>query len=248
MRILRVTLQSDPDILPELADFYGSQLGVRNKPSGDSIEFQAGSTQLAFLPAPDANAPFYHFALRIPRNRFTAASAWLEERAGLLADAETRATRFDFTNWNAEACYTHDPAGNILELIAHHSLPEETPSGDLFGGRELLGVCEIGLVGDDLPAMGRALQDVGLSLWDGTLDGRGRLAFMGGRDGVLILAPTGRGWVPTGRPAEPHPVHVVVEGAQDNDVRVPHSPHRVRTSSSTSVFRASPMPPGETDS
>lgn len=28
-------------------------------------------------------------------------------------------TLFDFNNWDALACYCLDPAGNILELIAH---------------------------------------------------------------------------------------------------------------------------------
>ena len=49
--------------------------------------------------------------------------------------------------------------------------------------------------------MARALEPLGIKLWDGTLDLPGRLAFMGGPDGTLILAAAGRGWMPTGRAA-----------------------------------------------
>jgi hypothetical protein len=56
----------------------------------------------------------------------------------------------------------------------------------------------------------------------------GRLAFMGGRDGVLILCPVGRGWLPTGRPAEVLPVDVTVAGGGEAEIALPGTPHQVR--------------------
>jgi catechol 2,3-dioxygenase-like lactoylglutathione lyase family enzyme len=181
--------------------------------------FRIGHTILEFARAPE-DEPFYHFALRVPRNRFAAARAWLAERAEILGDDH-------FENWNAKACYFDDPAGNIVELIAHGDLPEEGPDGP-FAGTELLAVCELGLVGPDTKAMAAVLDPLGVRLSDGSLE-PGRLAFMGDREGVLILCPEGRGWMPTGRSAEPHPVEATVVGSRPAEVVLPGTQHRIRT-------------------
>ena len=75
----------------------------------------------------------------------------------------------------------------------------------------------------------RALEPLGIELWDGTLDVPERLAFMGGRDGVVILTRPGRGWMPTGRPAEMHPVEAAVADPRGVEVRLPGTGHVVRT-------------------
>ena len=225
MRFVRVILEADESRAGALREFYAGALGLA---AAGPNAFLAGATTIEFRPVAQGE-PFYHFALRVPRNRFAAAQAWVGSHAELLPDEETGETRFDFTFWNAEACYVHDPCGNIVELIAHHELPEETPGGGPFSGGELLGVCELGAAGSDVPAMARALGTLGIELWDGTIDEPGRLAFMGGRDGVVILAPLGRGWLPTGRPSEPWPVDAVVAGARDGEVVLLGTQHRVRT-------------------
>jgi catechol 2,3-dioxygenase-like lactoylglutathione lyase family enzyme len=222
----RVHLQAAAASGDSLRRFYSEQLGLETVASGWQA-FQAGATVVEFSPV-TASLPFYHFALRVPRNRFAAARDWLAAQGELLPDEETGETRFDFDNWNAEACYAHDPCGNIVELIAHHELPEETPNGPAFSAAELIGVCEFGLVGPDTVAMANALEPLGIRLWDGTLE-PGRLAFLGDRDGVLILSPDGRGWLPTGRPAEIHPAAVVVSGSREAEITVAGTPHRVRT-------------------
>jgi hypothetical protein len=68
-----------------------------------------------------------------------------------------------------------------------------------------VGFSELGLVGDP-PTELRRLESRGVSLWDGTIEEPDRLAFVGEKGRTLILAPPGRGWLPTGRPAETHPV------------------------------------------
>jgi len=50
------------------------------------------------------------------------------------------------------------------------------------------------------------LEALGLQLWDGTIAEPGLLAFVGEKGRTFILAPAGRGWLPTSRAAEPHPV------------------------------------------
>ena len=115
-----------------------------------------------------------------------------------LPDRETGEVVFDFDHWDAKAFYFHDPAGNIVEVIAHEGIDEH-------------GLSELGLVGDP-NELAPPLLELGLELWDGTLDEPGRLAFIGERGRTLILSPEGRGWLPTGRPAEPHPVEAVISG------------------------------------
>ena len=193
MRFAEVTLAAPLD----LRDFYGGTLGLPL--DGDAI--LAGETRLRF-DVEDGDA-FYHFAFLVPGDRFDDALAWARERVELLGDV------FDFEAWDARAVYFHDPAGSIVELIAHHGLEEDGRTGG-FAAEELVGFSELGLVGDPPLLLGQ-LEGTGLELWDGTIDEPGRLAFVGERGRTFILAPPGRGWLPTGRPAQPHPVEAGVE-------------------------------------
>jgi hypothetical protein len=238
MQFLSVRLHADEESHRELERFYSRQLDLEARTSPATwLAFKAGPTLIEFAPVSDGQ-PFYHFALRVPRNRFAAARDWLAESAELLPDPDSGETEFDFDNWNAVACYAHDPCGNIVELIAHRELPEETPEEPPFSAAEILGVCEMGVVGTDVRAMAGALEQLGIGLWDGTIDEPGRLAFMGDRDGVLILTPEGRGWLPTGRPAEVHTVEAVIAGVRDAEVALPGTPHRVRLAGGACVAAA----------
>jgi catechol 2,3-dioxygenase-like lactoylglutathione lyase family enzyme len=215
MRILEIKLQISAPAAAPTERFYRETLGLPAQGEG----FRVGQTNVELAPVAEAE-PFYHFALRVPRNRFAAAREWLSNRTPVLGE-----TRFD--TWHAEACYFEDPAGNIVELIAHEGLPDEGPEG-AFAGTELLGVCELGVVGPETRGMAAALEEIDLELWDGSLE-PGRLAFMGSRDGVLILCPEGRGWMPTDRPAEPHPVEATLASHRVAEAVLPRTRHRIRT-------------------
>ena len=193
VRFVDVTLSAPFD----LREFYGDALGLPL--DGDVIV--VGETRLRFR-IEDGGA-FYHFALLVPGDRFDAALRWAGERLELLGDV------FDFDFWDARAVYLHDPAGNIVELIAHHGLEENRRNGG-FAAEELVGLSELGLVGDP-PRLLPELEKLGLELWDGDVDRPGGLGFVGERGRTLILAPTGRGWLPTGRPAEVHPVDATID-------------------------------------
>jgi len=178
MRFVEVTLAAPVARLPELEAFYDGMTGET------TLRFRAGDGE-----------PFYHFALLVPGDRFDAAHAWADERFELLGGV------FDFENWDARAVYFHDAAGNIVELIAHRGL-EENGRGGEFGGQEIVGFSELGLVGN----RAERLRTLDLPLWAGAIDDPERLAFVGEKGRTLILAEEGRGWLPTGRPAEIHPV------------------------------------------
>jgi catechol 2,3-dioxygenase-like lactoylglutathione lyase family enzyme len=213
MRFVDVTLAAPLD----LREFYGGELGLPLE--GDAIV--VGETALRFR-AKDGGA-FYHFALLVPGDRFDAALAWARERVELLGGV------FDFESWDAQAVYFHDPAGNIVELIAHHGLDENGRSG-AFSADELAGFSEVGVVGDPRGLL-RDLETLGLELWDGTVDEPGRLAFVGERGRTLILAPIGRGWLPTGRPAEAHAVEVTVSSPAKSQARMTPGSRRIKVSS-----------------
>jgi hypothetical protein len=232
---LHVKLEAAEAQVGALRRFYAERLGFPDLGAeGTGPVFEVGTTRIEFTPV-GPGRPFYHFALRAPRNRFTAAREWLAERTQLLRDEESGETNFRFDNWNADACYALDPCGNIVELIAHHELPEEGPEGTAFSADEILGVCELGLVSADTRKMASALVTLGIPLWDGTVDEPGRLAFMGDREGVLILSPEGRGWMPTGHAAERHPVEALVSGERDAEATLPGTAHRITMSSASSL-------------
>jgi len=197
VRFAEVTLQGPAG----LREFYGGVLGFPL--DGETIG--VGETRLRFEPA--ESGAFYHFALLVPGDRFDAALAWVRERVELLGDV------FDFEAWDARAVYFHDPAGNIVELIAHRGLDEGGRSGE-FAPEELAGLSELGIVGNP-PDLARRLATVGVALWDGTIDEPGGLAFAGEQGRTLILAPPGRGWLPTSRPAAPHPLTATLAGGRD---------------------------------
>jgi D-alanyl-D-alanine carboxypeptidase len=193
MRFAEVTLSAPLD----MRDFYGGELGLPL--AGDAIAI--GETRLRF--EVEEGGAFYHFALLVPGDRFAAALEWAQQRVDLLGDV------FDFENWDAEAVYFHDPASSIVELIAHHGLEESGRSGP-FAAAELVGFSELGIVGDRKSLL-RELETEGLELWSGAVDEPDRLAFVGEKGRTLILASPGRGWLPTDRPAEPHPVEYRLE-------------------------------------
>ena len=227
--IARVELEAPGDSLAALADFYGATLELRTeRDDGGGVVVHVGAAELAFAAAPAGARPFYHFALLVPGNRFDAALGWIGARAALLPGAHGEAV-FDFDFWDARACYFHDPAGNIVELIAHHGLADG-PATAPFAAGELAGLSEIGIVtprpADAVAALEREL---GLELWSGGVEATDGLGFVGRKARTLIVAGEGRGWLPTGRRAEPHPVAVTLTGGgHEREATLPATPARVR--------------------
>jgi catechol 2,3-dioxygenase-like lactoylglutathione lyase family enzyme len=220
LRIARVDLGAPRDGLDALAGFYGDGLGLACTREGETLTVVAGDAQLAF--GARDGAPFHHFALLVPGDRFDAAVAWLAARAPLLPGKDGGA-EFDFSFWDARAVYVHDPAGNIVELIAHRGEAQNGATGS-FEPAELAGISEMGIVGPGLAEAAAALEDeLGLELWSGGVeDDATGLGFVGRKAHTLILAGPGRGWLPTGRPAEIHPVAVTLAGGdRSGEVALP---------------------------
>lgn len=223
--LLRVRLAAPSGALGTLREFYGRTLGLPVADAPDGLGVSVGGTTLTFREAGGAERPFYHVALLVAGARFAAGERWLRARVDLLPRGGTGESTFAFPFWDAQACYWLDPAGSILELIGHADVPPSVPASAPFTPDELLGVSEVGLVVDAPAAAARALEErLGLPLWSGDLV-TGNLGFVGGKAHTLIVCPPGRGWLPTGRPAEPHPVEVTLTGARAGTVELSPAPH-----------------------
>jgi catechol 2,3-dioxygenase-like lactoylglutathione lyase family enzyme len=219
MRIVRAELEAPGDLLDALAGFYG-KLGLAVERTAGRVALSAGADELAFAAAAGDARPFYHFALLVPGGRFAPALAWAREHVQILPGGEDGV--FDFEFWDALACYFHDPAGNIVELIAHADRPGEATGA--FEPAELLGLSEVGIVSRDPVATVRALErELGLECWSGGPGDGSGLSFVGGKARTLIVSPLGRGWLPTGRPAEVHGVRVLLEGGTGGTLELPEA-------------------------
>jgi catechol 2,3-dioxygenase-like lactoylglutathione lyase family enzyme len=223
LRIARAELAVAAARLEAVAGFYEQTLGFAVEQRPGRVVIPVGGDVLELVATGDGTDPFHHFALLVPGDRFDAARTWLGERVEPLVrdDGETV---FPFDFWDARAVYFHDPAGNIVELIAHAGTAERSGVAGVFSAAELAGLSEVGIVVDDMAAAVAALErDVGLELWSGSAE---QLAFVGAKAHTLILAPPGRGWLPTGRPSEPHAATVTVTGGTKGAVVLAGSPER----------------------
>lgn len=215
LRIARAELAVAAARLGALTDFYGQTLGLPVEPADGRVVVLVGGDVLELVAAEDAGEPFHHFALLVPGDRFDTAHAWLGERVERLArdDGET-VFAFDF--WDARATYFHDPAGNIVELIAHAGVAEQPGAAGDFTAAELAGLSEVGIVVDrPADAVAALERELGLELWSGDAE---QLAFVGAKAHTLILSSPGRGWLPTGRPAEAHAATLTVS-IEDGDAQ-----------------------------
>ncbi|HEX8231177.1 MAG TPA: hypothetical protein VF826_17985 [Chloroflexia bacterium] len=204
MKIDTLELQTD-DLLTQ-RQFYGDVLQLPAVASSETLQVQVGSSSLTFIQSTGSHNQAYHFAFNIPENRFEEAKAWIAERTPLITSSSGEDS-FDFVNWSAHSCYFRDPAGNILEFIARHTLPNA--SNQPFDERGILSISEIGMASDDVIATVEQLQGAGMPVYDGV--GSDTFAAMGDEHGLFIVVKRGRIWFPdTGTPAGLLPLKVVV--------------------------------------
>ena len=225
LRIARAELAVAAARLDALTGFYDQTLGLPVESADGRVVVQVGDDVLELVAAEDGVEPFHHFALLVPGDRFDAAHAWLGERVERLArdDGET-VFAFDF--WDARATYFHDPAGNIVELIAHAGVAEQPGAAGEFTAAELAGLSEVGIVVDrPADAIAALDRELGLELWSGDAE---QLGFVGAKAHTLVISPPRRGWLPTGRPAEAHAATVAVstDGGDTDEIVLGSTPER----------------------
>jgi hypothetical protein len=211
--------------------FWGGTLGLPVRGCADgAIEIGLQASTIRFERASPGADPRYHFAINISRGSIRQAAAWIEERHELLAfygdpDVEEGAT-IVHTDRGASAVYFLDGTGNVAELIANDRL--DNGSDARFGPDSFLEIAEIGLATTDTDATCAAIQ-AALSaeiLWGG--EEGWLLTAIGDDHGVVIVAPTGRGWIPVGLPARPLPTTIVAAAPRPGDLTLPEGPYRIR--------------------
>src|SRR6266542_21302 len=149
-------LQLASAALDQQCHFYRYVLGfpvLQETP--DVFALQAGASRLIFTRTTDTRTGIAHFAFNIPENQFAAAKQWLQERTPLWRNTDG-GDEFFFEAWNAHALYFNDLDGNILELIARHTL--SSASDQPFSQKSILNISEIGIVTEDVPAQVAAIE------------------------------------------------------------------------------------------
>ncbi len=172
--------------------FYTQTLGLPDATTTpDTFTAQAGATRLTFAQAPANWKGVYHFAFNIPENQLAEAKVWLRQRTPLIS-SHAGEDEYNFESWNAHAMYFFDPAGNVVELIARHNLPNASPRP--FGSHSLLNVSEISVTAAAVPDTARAIQaTLGVEVYDGP---SATFAALGDEHGLFIVVKEGREWFP----------------------------------------------------
>lgn len=186
-------------------DFYSKTLELPVTSSNAALEVQAGATILVFTQAQPGFDGAYHFAFNIPENQFDAAVEWSAGRFPLLRD-DTGKGIFESKSWNSHSVYFKDPAGNVLEFIARHTM-DNAAEGDFDSG-QILNVSEIGLPSEDVIGLANRLcTELGISVFH--QQANESFTPVGNDDGLFILPVKGRIWMPqSGVPAKLLPVRV----------------------------------------
>lgn len=221
MQILEVTFQTQA--LHPMREFYVQVLGLKlAEDEEDYFAVYIGSELLRFNSAKINAAPRYHFAFNIPENQIAEAESWLEERLELLPFHDRN--RVDFPDWNAHALYFHDPAGNIVELIARHDLPNA--QSEDFGPEAFLNISEVGLAVQSTLSFASGIRGAfDIKVWE-----RSKIApsfaALGTGERLLIVSRMHRNWLPTAIPALPWPLEIVFAGEKDHCWESPDYPYR----------------------
>lgn len=212
MRITQLTLStSEPK---ELKKFYGEQLGFSEIPAlsdSDGFAFQCGHTRVNFVPG-DRDAK-YHFAFNLYPDQLVHAIEWAQGRGlELLNSPEDKGFLVDFPNWWAKSIYFYDPAGNIVEIIARGGLGAIGNTAK-FSAKSLVGVSEIGIVTEDVPAMREWISGThGVQSFSRHTN-TDEFSAMGDDHGLLLLVHKGRQWFMGNFDAQHYPL--AIEGENE---------------------------------
>ncbi len=199
--------------LAEQKEFYTRTLGLPLvNEQNDLIAVQVGETKLIFVQAQEGSEPYYHFAFNITENKLLQAKAWIAGRNISLSKDDP--DNWYSKSWNSNALYFYDPAGNIVEFIARHSLANAQQGP--FTERDVLCVSEIGLVPDNVATTVTILQEkVGVEIYRGSISEE--FAALGDEHGLFILSKRGRIWLASDKSSQVYPVDVSIEGGNGYD-------------------------------
>nr|WP_222439327.1 hypothetical protein [Sporosarcina sp. BP05] len=190
-------------------DILGFSLLIEDK---SRFRIATGNSELEFIESEAVDHPFYHFAFNIPANKFKEAKLWTKERVKLAV--EDNEDEVYFENLDAHALYFYDPAGNIVEFIARHSVSEE--SSKPFSIKSIFNISEMSLTVNDSIHASNQLNEIDVHERDNEKVNRDGLNFMGEKENgiFLLLTQPGRKWLFSNKKSMIFPLEITLSNDQ----------------------------------
>jgi catechol 2,3-dioxygenase-like lactoylglutathione lyase family enzyme len=191
-----------------LQPFYTDRLGLTLVHSErGSFTVRAGWSELTFQePAAGGyQGEYYHFAFTIPENKLPEAKQWIESMVPIGTEAGADISFSE--SWNSHSVYFEDPAGNILELIARHTMSNGVDR-PFDAKQDILCISEIGVPTLGVPAAVDRFAELGILTYKTRSSDFNPI---GDDNGLLMLVETGRRWHFTNKTAESFPVRLKIQ-------------------------------------
>lgn len=205
----KVTLYTNQ--LEDMKGFYEYQLGFRIVEEDEiSFTLSIGESQLVFRES--ERAAVYHFALNIPGNQFTLAKWWAGERVTL--NRQEGMDEVFYANFDADAFYFQDPAGNVVEFIARRSVDR---MGN-FTVDSLLDISEVSITTPDVEEVGEAIESMDIPVRGNKGIDPKSLNFLGSGHTYIILVAPKRTWYFSKQKSETHPLSIELSDGRQIDI------------------------------
>ncbi len=202
----KVTLYTNK--LDEVKGFYEYQLGFRIVEEDESsFMLSIGESQLVFR---ESERPaFYHFAFNIPGNQYTLAKGWASSRVEL--NRQEGMDEIYYANFDADAFYFEDPAGNIVEFLGRRNIDK---MGN-FTVDSLLNISEVSITTKQVAEIGRQIENMDIPVRGNKGVDPESLNFLGQGSAFILLVPPKRMWYFSKKKSEIHPLSIeLIDGRQ----------------------------------
>ncbi|WP_298832767.1 serine hydrolase [uncultured Planococcus sp.] len=187
--------------LEDMKGFYEYQLGFRIVEEDEaSFTLSIGESQLVFQES--ERAAVYHYALNIPGNQFTLAKWWASERVTL--NRQEGMDEVFYANFDADAFYFQDPAGNVVEFIARRSVDR---MGN-FTVDSLLDISEVSITTPYVEEVGERIEEMDIPVRGNKGIDAKSLNFLGSGHAYIILVAPKRTWYFSKQKSETHPLAI----------------------------------------
>ncbi|WKA58974.1 serine hydrolase [Planococcus shenhongbingii] len=202
----KVTLYTNR--LKEMKGFYEYQMGFRIVEEDDtSFTLAVGDSQLVFQAS--ERPAIYHFAFNIPGNQFTLAKGWASSRVTL--NRQEGMDEVYYANFNADAFYFQDPAGNVVEFIARRHIDR---MGN-FTVDSLLNISEVSITTKHVKEVGEQIEAMDIPVRGNKGIEPHALNFLGQGDAFILLVAPKRTWYFSKQKSEVHPLSIeLMDGRQ----------------------------------
>lgn len=205
----KVTLYTNK--LNEMKGFYEYQLGFRIIEEDESSFMLAiGESQLIFRQT--LRPAFYHFAFNIPGNQFSLAKGWANSKVEL--NRQEGMDEIYYANFDADAFYFEDPAGNIVEFLGRRN----TDRMGNFTVDSLLNISEVSITTPHVAEVGKRIEDMEIPVRGYKGIDPNSLNFLGRGAAFILLTPPKRTWYFSKRKSEVHPLSIELMDGRQIDI------------------------------